>query len=74
MYSAGPRAVRRRYPRCHVSRSRNHGCGGDRFSMGIYRAGAPTQEVVTMAMGDVIGDDILATFDEPIHQLSRLLR
>jgi hypothetical protein len=30
--------------------------------------------LVTMAMGDVIGDEILATLDDPIHQLSRLLR
>ena len=58
-----------------VLNGRNHGCGGDRFGFGeSIEQELRTEVVVTMGMGDVNGDEILATLDDPIQQLPRVLR
>jgi len=58
-----------------VLNGRNHGCGGDRFGFGeSIEQELRTEVVVTMGMGDVNGDEILATLDDPIQQIPRVLR
>lgn len=57
-----------------VLTSSNHRCGSDRFGIGeSIEQHLQTEEVVTMAVGDVNGDEICATLDDPIHQFSGLL-